>query len=104
MGEITVLCEQGDIKIEWTVGDAEKTDRACAEFEQLKEAGFEFFLESEGKRRKRIKEFDPKLGKLTAAPGVQRKRDRPTPQKPEGSRQKAMAGGPNASLVLPRRP
>lgn len=93
MGMMNVLTPAGDIVVEWDADDPESVKKAKDEWDRLKADGYEFFESAEAKG-KRIKRFSKKLGRVIAAPGVKSAED-----KKAGTRTKAMAGGPNASLV-----
>lgn len=77
----------------WNPEDETSTAQARAEFERLAADGYEMFRKT-AKSRRRVKAFDPRLGEILAAPGVQTKTDRK-----QGTRQAAMAGGPNPRTV-----
>lgn len=83
MGRITVLNETGDERIEWDPTDAEATGRAEREFDRLKKEGYNIYEVAETKGR-RVERFDPKVGRLVAAPGAGASASRP----------RGMAGGP----------
>jgi predicted HAD superfamily phosphohydrolase YqeG len=93
MGQLNVMCDKGDKIVEWDENDPESVKRAESEWKKLKEKGYEFFEAVEAKG-KRVKRFSKKLGKVIAAPGVKKPAD-----KKRGTRQAAMAGGPNHRLV-----
>ena len=88
MGEMTILNQLGDEKVEWDPQDREQTEKAKTRFDELKAKGYEFY-EAVETRGKRITEFSKGLGKFIAAPGVRSAGDQAT-----GRRQAAMAGGP----------
>jgi hypothetical protein len=90
---MNVMGPEGDIVIEWDADDAGSVKKARAEWKRLKEDGYEFF--DPGDKGRRVKRFSKKLGRVIAAPGVQTAKD-----KKEGTRKKAMSGGPNARPVL----
>lgn len=95
MGVMRVLCEQGDIRVEWDADDPESVAKAKVEFGRLKAAGFEFFDEL----GKRVKGWSARRGVLLAAPGVQHKEDKAiAPRGATRGRKKAMAGGPITGL------
>lgn len=89
MGEIRVLTQQGDERLEWDPNDKESTAKAKAEFDRLKKEGFLFYEVAEARGRP-VEKFSKKLGKVIAAPGA-----RSDANKRAGTRQRAMAGGPN---------
>jgi hypothetical protein len=89
VGEIRVLTQQGDERLEWDPADKESTAKAKAEFARLKKEGFLFYEVAEA-RGKPVEKFSAKLGKVIAAPGARSDAD-----KTAGKRQSAMAGGPN---------
>lgn len=91
MGEIRILNQNGDETLDWNAGDAKSVDAARARFDELKERGYNFY-ESVTSRGKQVIEFDPKAGKLIAAPGAASKTDKQT-----GARPAAMRGGPLAA-------
>lgn len=93
MGKMNVMGPEGDIIVEWDAADPDSVAKAKAEWDRLKKDGYEFFepVESKGKR---VKRFSKHLGRVIAAPGTKKAAD-----KKAGTRRKAMAGGPNASLV-----
>lgn len=91
MGELVVLNETGDVKVEWDPADAESTAKAKAEFERLQGEGYLFYEVAEA-RGKQVKKFTKKAGKLLAAPGARSESDKRTEARP-----KAMAGGPVAA-------
>lgn len=90
MGQITILNDQGDVKLEWDPKDKESTAKAKAEFDRLREDGFELYevVESKGKP---VTRFNKNAGRLLAAPGAKTKADKVT-----GARPRAMSGGPVA--------
>lgn len=96
MGEMRVMDQSGDEKIEWDPADKESTDKAKSKFDDLKKKGYDFYEVADAKG-KAVKKFSKKLGKLIAAPGVAK-----TASQKTGGR--AMAGGPNDSLGLGRLP
>lgn len=96
MGEMRVLNQKGDVKVEWDADDAESVKKAKAEFTQLKKDGYRFYEVAET-RGKQVDRFDKKLGKLIAAPGARSEADKRT-----GARPRAMAGGPNARTAVLR--
>lgn len=91
MGELRVLNEEGDVTVAWDPKDPESVKTAEAEFERLRQDGYEFYevVDTKGKA---VKKFRPELGRLIAAPGAKKPEERGT-----SKRQKAMAGGPVAS-------
>lgn len=88
MGQITVLCDRGDIVVSWNPKDEESVQRARDEFASLQKDGYEM-LKPTAKRKTRVQHFDPKYGEIIAVPGVKTKTD-----KKEGTRPRAMAGQP----------
>lgn len=90
MGEMTVLNQKGDIKVEWDPADADSVKRAKDEFARLKKDGY-LFYEVADTRGKPIDRFSKGLGKILAAPGARSAADKRT-----GARPRAMAGGPLA--------
>ena len=90
MGELIVLDQSGDIRVEWDPADPASVERARGEWASLKEAGMEFYAVQETKG-KRVDRFSAKLGRVIAAPGVKKPVERAS-----GKRPRAMAGGPNA--------
>jgi len=93
VGEIIVLNEFGDVRVEWDPADSASVERAKAEWKDLKKQGYEFYAVEETKG-KRVQRFDRKLGRVIAAPGAKTKADRE-----KGTRPRAMAGGPNDRVV-----
>jgi hypothetical protein len=93
MGEMTVVCADGDIVVSWNPKDEASTAKARDEFERLVKDGYEM-LKPGMKRKTRIKNFDEKLGEIIAVPGVKTKADKRT-----GARPRAMAGQPNTRRV-----
>lgn len=93
MGVMNVICAAGDEVIEWDPNDNESVLKAKAEWDRLKDEGYEFY-ESVTSRGKRVTRFSKGLGRVVAAPGIQKPSD-----KQKGTRQKAMAGGPNDALI-----
>lgn len=91
MGEMRVLNQHGDVKVEWDPDDAESVAQAQAEFTRLQSEGY-LFYEVEDARGTQVKKFRKNLGKVLAAPGAQSAADKTT-----GARPKAMAGGPVAT-------
>lgn len=101
MGEMRVLTSAGDIVVEWDADDPASVAKAKAEWDRLKEDGYEFFKPVEAKG-KRLTRWDAKAGRLIAAPGVQRKQDKPiAPRARTETRKGAMAGGPNGGVMRP---
>lgn len=94
MNTMRVLNEKGDITVEWNPDDPESVAKARAEYDRLKEDGYEFY-EVEEKKGKRVKRWDKNRSKIIAAPGVKTGKDKAT-----GKRPKAQAGGPNSRLVV----
>ncbi len=92
MGEMRVLSQQGDERLEWDPADKASTAAAKAEFARRQEEGY-LFYEVEEARGKPVTKFNPKAGKLIAAPGARSDAD-----KKAGARPRAMAGGPVASV------
>lgn len=88
MGEILVLNENGDERIEWDPDDAEQVKAAKKEYKRLKGEGYNFYAVEE-KPGKKVERFDKRLGRLIAAPGGKTASDRK-----EGTRPRAMSGGP----------
>ena len=88
MGELRVLNSQGDITVTWDPADSESCEKAKKEWDRLKADGYEFFEPVETKS-KRVTRFSKKLGKVIAAPGA-----KTTVDKEQGTRPKAMGGGP----------
>lgn len=88
MGEMRVLTEKGDERIEWDPADAAQVEKARAEFARLKKDGYRFYevAETPGKP---VERFSKGLGRLIAAPGARSAAD-----KAAGARPRAMAGGP----------
>lgn len=82
MGEIAVLNQKGDEKIEWDPSDEEATKKANEKFDKLKAEGYEFF-EVEDSKGKKIKKFKAGLGKVIASPAAKKDKGK-----------KAMSGGP----------
>lgn len=98
MGTIQVLCDEGDISIVWNQDDETSTKNAAEEFKRLKADGYELYAPGEGGQRgKRLQRFSKKLGAIIAAPGVKTEED-----KTQGTRRKAMGGGPVAESSFPR--
>lgn len=98
MGTLYTLNDQGDIAINWTPDDEESTKRAHDEFTRLKADGYELYAPGEeGQRGKRLQRFSKKLGVIIAAPGVKTEAD-----KTQGTRRKAMGGGPVAESSFAR--
>lgn len=93
MGEMRILNEKGDIRVEWDPADAESTRKAKEEFDRLKTDGYAFY-EVAGTRGKPMKAFRKGLGKVIAAPGARSAAD-----KTRGTRPRAMAGGPVAGMI-----
>lgn len=94
MGRMRVLCEKGDVVIEWDAADAASIKAAKEEFAALKKAGYNFFLTDKrgtDEKPKQVKRFDPSHGQLLVAPGAAS-----TADKKAGRRKKAQRGGPNA--------
>jgi hypothetical protein len=91
MGEMRVLTQAGDERLEWDPADEKSTAAAKAEFAKRQEEGYLFYEVAEA-RGKAVTKFDPKAGKLIAAPGARSAAD-----KKAGTRPRAMAGGPVAS-------
>lgn len=96
MGEIVILNEHGDVKVEWDPDDAASVKQAKDEFDRLKKDGYLFYEVAET-RGKQVKRFTKNAGKLLAAPGAQS-----TADKKAGTRQRASAGGPVASAQTSR--
>lgn len=94
VGILTILNDHGDVKVEWDPDDRESTDKAKAEFDRLKKDGYRFYSVEET-RGKAVDKFDPKAGKLLAAPGA-----RSTDDKAAGTRARGMAGGPVAGTPV----
>jgi hypothetical protein len=94
MGVMNIICAAGDEIVEWDPNDDASVLKAKEEWDRLKAEGFEFFEPVEGKG-KRVTRFSKNLGRVIAAPGVKKPTD-----KTQGTRPKAMAGGPNDALVL----
>jgi predicted helicase len=94
MGSITILNRTGDERIDWDPADPDEVRKAAAEFERLKGEGYNFYAVEDAKG-KQVKRFDPKAGKLIAAPGAQSADD-----KRRGARPRAMAGGPVDGAIL----
>lgn len=90
MGEIRVLNQHGDVKVEWDPADPESTKQAREEFARLKKDGYQFYEVAET-RGKPVTTFKKGLGKVLAAPGARSEADKRT-----GARPRAMAGGPVA--------
>lgn len=97
MGEMRVLNDQGDVKVEWDPADRESVAKAKAEFERLQGEGY-LFYEVTDARGKQVKKFTKGLGRVLAAPGAQSAKDKATKQRPA-----AMAGGPVARRERSRR-
>lgn len=94
MGTIHVLCEDGDISINWDPENEDSVKNAKTEFARLKTDGYELYAPGEeGQRGKRMQRFSKKTGTVIAAPGVQKPEDRTA-----GTRTRAMAGGPVAAF------
>lgn len=93
MGEMRVLTEKGDERVEWDPADKASVAQAKKEFARLKQDGYLFYEVAEARGRP-VETFDPKAGKLLAAPGA-----RSTADKASGARPRAMAGGPVASAA-----
>lgn len=89
MGQIRVLNQKGDIKIEWDPADPASTAKAKEEWERLRRDGYRFYTVAES-RGTQVQRFTKSLGSVLAAPGA-----RSEPEKKKGARPKAMAGGPN---------
>lgn len=97
MGEIRMLCEEGDVKISWNPDNPDEVKNAEEMFKSLKEKGHIFFKVSKKKSKKKwgligketvkeekgdrvrwfgktdgelLVEFDPKAEKVVAAPVV----------------------------------
>lgn len=87
MGEIAVLNQSGDEKIEWNPADEESTSKAKQKFDDLKAKGYEFFEVADAKG-KQIKKFSKKLGKVIASPAAKTSKGAA-----------AMGGGPNFTTV-----
>lgn len=90
MGEMRVLTQKGDERLEWDPKDKKATAAAKSEFDRLKGEGYLFYEVTEA-RGKPVEEFSPKLGKILAAPGAATTADKAT-----GARPAAMRGGPTA--------
>lgn len=88
MGVMTVLNRRGDEKFEWDPADKASTADAKKRFADLKEQGYNFYAVEDARGRP-VTTFDPKAGRLLAAPGAKSKTDKMT-----GRRPSAMAGGP----------
>lgn len=97
MGEMRVLNDQGDVKVEWDPADRESVAKAKAEFERLQGEGYLFYEVAEA-RGKQIKKFTKGLGKVLAAPGARSDADKRREARPA-----AMAGGPVARRESVRR-
>lgn len=93
MGELRVLTDHGDETLTWDPEDKKATAKAKAEFDRLASEGY-LFYESVETKGQRVSEFDPKLGKIIAAPGGKTASDRE-----KGTRPRAMAGGPTAQTA-----
>lgn len=98
MGQMNVLCAQGDLTVEWRPEDRESVDKAKEEFKRLKEAGFVFYKPGKepGERGAQVKRFAKTHERLIAVPGPASKADKVT-----GKRPKAARGGPRTQ-ELPR--
>lgn len=90
MGEMRWLSQEGDERLEWDPADKKSVAEAKKKFAALKEDGYLFYEVAET-RGKAIEKFDPKVGKILAAPGAANAAERES-----GARPAAMRGGPNA--------
>lgn len=93
MGEMRILNQHGDERLDWNPDDAKDVARAKGEFERLKGEGYHFYEVVDTKGRK-VTKFSAKAGKLIAAPGGRKEAD-----KSSGERSRAMAGGPTARFA-----
>lgn len=96
MGELTILDKTGDIRVEWDPDDAESTAKAKAEYDRLKQDGYNFYEVTETRGRP-VKRWSKGAGRLIAAPGA-----RSEPDKKAERRPRAMAGGPNTRVMVLR--
>lgn len=69
MGEISILCSEGDQKVVWDPDNEDQTEVAKLTFDKLKEKSYKAFaVGKKGQPKKEIKKFDPKSGKLIMVP------------------------------------
>lgn len=100
MGLMRVLCDQGDVIVQWDPADKDSVAQAKDEFAKLKSDGYEFYESSGGPvtkdtQAKRVTTFKKSLGSVIAAPGVKTKSDVASTGTAKPSRPRAMAGQPN---------
>lgn len=93
MGEMRVLNQHGDEKLEWDPADKASVAAAKKKFATLKKDGYRFYeVQETADASKPVDRFSAKLGRVIAAPGARSAAD-----KTQGRRTSAMAGGPNAT-------
>jgi len=69
MGEMRTLCDKGDTKVIWDPKNEDEVEAAEEQFNTLMDKGFTAFsVKKDGKKHKRIDEFDPKAGKIIMVP------------------------------------
>ena len=67
MGEMSILSENGDDKITWSVDSKKETEKAKKEFNKLKKDGYTlFYADAKGDQKGEIKDFDENAGLILA--------------------------------------
>lgn len=71
MGELIILDSTGDSKIIWNPKNETEVDGAEMQFNHLIDEGYTAYsVKKDGKKNKKITEFDPDAGKLILVPPV----------------------------------
>lgn len=69
MGELSTICDQGDLKIIWDPDNEDEVSAAKKQFNELTGKGFMAFAVGRGgKKSERIRSFDPDAEKVILAP------------------------------------
>ena len=72
MGELRIMGSEGDTKVIWDPKNEDEVEAAESQFDTLIEKGFQAYsVKKDGKKNKKIDEFDSKAGKIIMVPQIQ---------------------------------
>ena len=71
MGEMRILCSEGDNKVIWDHSNEDEVEVAEMMFDKLKKKDYKAYkVDKKGEPAKEINKFNPKLGKLIMTPPI----------------------------------
>jgi hypothetical protein len=71
MGELRILCTEGDQKVVWDPNNKDQVEVARMTFDKLKEKNYKAYsVDKKGEPLKEIKKFKPSAGSLIMTPAI----------------------------------